>query len=132
MHVLPECDAARRASRSNEGYLWAGGRSRPSRAWSPAVRAGVAFVLSLGVLSGCALPESFRQPWDASTDEGRQHAEGKAQSDAARKRHRALVQRTQRLLNDLGYKAIVAYGWEDAAALIADYLNINEINPLGE
>ncbi len=107
MHILPEYKAARRATPKAEGCRWAVGRERPARLWSSAVRVGAAFALSLSLLSGCALPG---EPWDTSTDGGRQDSEGKAQSDAARKQHRAMVQRTQRLLNDLGYEAGPADG----------------------
>jgi peptidoglycan hydrolase-like protein with peptidoglycan-binding domain/surface antigen len=110
MSILPEYSAARRTARRAGCAPWASSRKGPAGAWSPTVRAGVAFVMSLALLGGCTLPESFQLPWDASTREAGPQAEGVARSSAERKQDRALVQRTQRLLNDLGYKAGPADG----------------------
>ncbi len=91
----------------------AAGRQRRAKARLRRLRYSLAVTASLVLLNACSLLEPLQPsggPQAAASREGGLGTKGEARSSAERKQHRALVERTQRLLNDLGFDAGPADG----------------------
>jgi hypothetical protein len=87
-----------------------GGCSRPKKAWRSNFAAGLAVVVSLGLLNGCAglepfeLPKLSDMPWNKSAEQGAPAGQGASEARDIEAEDKALVQRVQQMLAKLGYE----------------------------